>query len=145
VEPVAGIRQGNGAGPQIWAAVSTPLFKILHEEGFVTTFICTLSKIQCHMAGFAFVNDTDLIVMDITNNKQAVTNKMQQSLQLWHGLLKATGGELVPDKCFLYLIDFKWVNNRWQYATWKDHEHTISILSPDGTKIAIPQLETCKA
>jgi len=28
-EPVAGIGQGNGAGPQIWAAVSTPLFEIL--------------------------------------------------------------------------------------------------------------------
>jgi len=28
-DPVAGIGQGNGAGPQIWAAVSTPLFTIL--------------------------------------------------------------------------------------------------------------------
>jgi len=28
-EPVAGIGQGNGAIPQIWVAVSTPLFEIL--------------------------------------------------------------------------------------------------------------------
>jgi len=54
-EPVAGIGQGNGAGPQIWAAVSTPLFEILREEGFVATFICVLSKAQRCMAGFAFV------------------------------------------------------------------------------------------
>jgi len=63
-EPVAGIGQGNGAGPQIWAAVSTPLFEILREEGFVAMFICALSKTQRSMAGFAFVDDTDLIVTD---------------------------------------------------------------------------------
>jgi len=59
------------------------------------------------MAGFTFVNDTDLIVMDDTNEETKVTLKMQNSLQLWHGLLQATGGDLVPEKCFWYLINFK--------------------------------------
>ncbi len=27
--PVLGIRQGNGAGPQIWAVVSTPILDLL--------------------------------------------------------------------------------------------------------------------
>jgi len=44
LELVAGIGQGNGTGPQIWAAVSTPLFEILREEDFVATFICALSR-----------------------------------------------------------------------------------------------------
>jgi len=29
---MAGIGQGNGAGPQIWAVVSSPLFEILQQE-----------------------------------------------------------------------------------------------------------------
>jgi len=33
-QPVASIRQGNGAGPAIWAAVSSPLFEIMKEDGF---------------------------------------------------------------------------------------------------------------
>jgi len=107
-EPTAGIGQGNGAGPQIWAAVSTPLFEILQEEGFVATFICALTKHQRQMAGFA--NDTDLIITDETNTEKQVSRKMQESLWLWHGLLQATGGDLVPEKCFWYLIDFRWNN-----------------------------------
>jgi len=42
--PITGIGQGNGAGPQIWAAVSTPLFQILTKEGFLAQIICTMSK-----------------------------------------------------------------------------------------------------
>jgi len=43
-ESVAGIGQGNGVGPQIWVAVSSPLFNILQQEGFVATFICAYQK-----------------------------------------------------------------------------------------------------
>jgi len=137
-EPAAGIGQGNGAGPQIWAAVSTPLFEILREEGFVATFICALSKQQRQLAGFAFVDDTDLIVTDESNDEKLVSQKMQNSLQLWHGLLQATGGDLVPEKCFWYLIDFKWNKNRWQYMKWPDQERELKILRTDGSKVTIP-------
>jgi len=43
-QPMAGIGQGNGAGPQIWAAISSPLFDIMRKEGLVAQFICMLSK-----------------------------------------------------------------------------------------------------
>jgi len=33
-QPVAGIGQGNGTGPAIWVAVSSPLFKIMKEDVF---------------------------------------------------------------------------------------------------------------
>jgi len=98
------------------------------------------------MAGFAFANDTDdLIVTDITNDEKEVTLKMQNSLQLWHGLLQATGGDLVPEKCFWYLIDFQWEHNRWKYAKWKDNDRDLSISRKDGTKVKIPRLDTWEA
>jgi len=93
---VAGIGQGNGAGPQIWVAISSPLFTILSQEGFVATIICALLLQYRSMGGFAFVDDTDLIVTDPSNNENLVAQKMQNSLQLWHGLLKATGGTWCP-------------------------------------------------
>ncbi len=42
--PVAGIGQGNGTSPQIWATVSTPMLTILRQEGFVAMVICAMSK-----------------------------------------------------------------------------------------------------
>ncbi len=32
--PIAGIGQGNGVGPAIWAAVSSPMFEIMCQDGF---------------------------------------------------------------------------------------------------------------
>jgi len=91
------------------------------------------------------MDDRDLIVTDETNDEKLVTEKMQNSLQLWHGLLQATGGDLVPEKCFWYLIDLRWIKDHWQYAQWEDQAHELKILHADGTKVTIPRLKTCEA
>jgi len=59
-----GIRQGNGVGPPIWAAISSLLFEIMQTNGFVASFICAISKEHWAMAGFAFIDNMDLTVSD---------------------------------------------------------------------------------
>jgi len=48
-------------------------------------------------AGLAFLDDTDLIINNTSNDVGQVCKKMQSSLSMWHGLLHATRGELVPE------------------------------------------------
>ena len=38
-----GIGQGNGAGPQIWAVVSSPILEMLRTAGFVCSFKIAIS------------------------------------------------------------------------------------------------------
>jgi len=102
-KPTAGIGQGNGAGPQIWAAVSTPLFQILAKEGFLAMIVCAVSLHTCSLVGFGFVNDTDLCITATDNKLPTVLCKMQQSLQMWANLLQVMGGALVPEKFFWYI------------------------------------------
>jgi len=97
---MAGIGPCIGEGPQIWVAVSSPLFDILSQEGFVATFICALSREQRALAGFAFVDDTDLIVTSLTNQTDDVIQQMNNVLTTWNRLLHTTRGSLVPDTCF---------------------------------------------
>ena len=68
------------------------------------------------MVGFAFVDDTDLIhsanYPDPIYHKRSTTiNKVraeaQQALDLWEGLIRATGGALHVKKSFWYSVDFK--------------------------------------
>jgi len=99
--PIAGIGQGIGAGPQIWAAVCTPLFQILAEEGFLAQIICAISAHKRSIVGFGFVDDTDLCITATDNQLPTVFHQMQKSLRMWADLLQATGGALVPEKCFL--------------------------------------------
>jgi len=103
-----------------------------------------MSKIKTELVRLAFVNDTVLITNHESNDVAQVSQKMQHSLSMWHGLLQATGGELVPEKCFWYLIDFNWINYKWQYKRDMELPGQLSIEQEHG-KIIIPQLETSKA
>jgi len=40
--PITGIGQGNGAGPHIWAAVSSPMFDIMRLDGFYAHIITSI-------------------------------------------------------------------------------------------------------
>ncbi len=91
----AGIGQGNGVGPQIWAAVSTPLFAIMRADGFVgfvAQIICATSKLSMELAGLAFIDNMDLIINDPSNKVDQVCKKMQQLLSTWHGYCKPQEG-----------------------------------------------------
>jgi len=143
-EPIAGIGQGNGTGPQIWAAVSSPLFDILRSEGFIALLIGAISGQSRKLAGFAFVDDTDLIVTDSADSVFAVVQKMQDSVATWEALLSATGGALVPEKCFWYLISFEFQGSKWHYDKQRAPQ-PIEVRNADGQKTVIPQLPVTEA
>ncbi len=144
-EGSSGNRSGQWHRPHIWAAVSTPLFDIMKNDSFVAKFICALSQKHKELTGFAFVDDTDLLVNDDWNTTNAVINKMQKSLSMWHGLLWAMGGKLVPEKCFWYLIDFKWDNNKWAYEKTGEAPGQIKVTINQEEQITIPRLEPSEA
>jgi len=113
-QPVAGIGQGNGAGPAIWAAVSSPLFTIMQEDRFLATIICAMTNQECCFSGFTFVDDTNLCISGQINATQTA-QCMQNFITNWEGLLCTMGGALVLEKCFWYLIDQHWSNGKWTY------------------------------
>jgi len=143
-QPVAGIGQGNGAGPAIWAAVSSPLFTIMQEDGFLATVICAMTQHEVSFSGFAFVDDTDLCVSgqrDVSHTARS----MQDSVTNWEGLLRTTGGALVPDKCFWYLIDQQWEDGKWQYQSKTSTTGDIKVVDATGKLHTIPRLEVTEA
>jgi hypothetical protein len=107
--PIQGVGQGNGAGPQIWALVSTPVLD-LRAEGYGAFFKAVISGQEIHFVGYGFVDDVDLIVTakSSTESFHSVIEQMQGSLDTWSGGIRVTGGGLVPTKSFWCLIDFTW-------------------------------------
>jgi len=135
-KPIAGIGQGNGAGPQIWAAVSSPLFELLKQQGFFANIIGAISLHSWKLSGFAFVDDMDLCITHPSNNIMQVASHMQGLVSTWEGLLHATGGALVPNKCFWYLIDFDLQHGKCLYHTI---DHLLGTLFVhDGKCTLIP-------
>jgi len=141
-EPIAGIGQGNWASPQIWAAVSAPLFQVLLQDGFIATFICSLSHHHRPLAGFGFIDNMDLCINDTTNNVNIVAEKLQKSLDMWARLLQMTGGALMLEKCFWYLLHPVWCKGKWAYTQGND-DHGLNMLNDKNTKVIIPRLPPC--
>jgi hypothetical protein len=59
--PMQCIGQGNGAGPAIWAILSTPLLNMLPSKGFGCEFLSPISSTHIQFVGYAFVDDSDII------------------------------------------------------------------------------------
>jgi hypothetical protein len=119
--PMHGICQGNGAGPSIWAVLSSPILTCMRSKGFGLKFISPISSTQVRFSGYAFVNDTDLLqVISALQQYGFAISSLQQAIDTWEGGLKVAGGALVPEKTFWYLIDFEWKNGEWSYKSTKD-------------------------
>ena len=70
---------------------------------------------------------------------------MRRFVQHWEGGLRATGGALRVDKSYWYLIDFKWVNNRWMDVSKTDLPGDILVQDADGKTKILPQLNPHEA
>ena len=70
---------------------------------------------------------------------------MQKFVEHWEGGLRATGGALRVDKSAWYLIDFRWTNNNWVYASKTDMPGDILVRDADGERKALQRLEPHEA
>jgi hypothetical protein len=82
---------------------------MLRESGLGRFFKAPISRKEICFAGYAFVDDTDLIQTAHDNivTGSEVTQELQRAIDMWEGGLHATGGAIVPEKSHWYLVEFK--------------------------------------
>ena len=113
--PFQGFGQGNGAGPSGWAVISTPLINMMRTAGFGFSLPTALTVSAVNFVCYAFVDDANVVhtAKDVDTTGDTVRQDMQQAIDHWEGVLRATGGALVPEKSYWYLINFVWTGDRW--------------------------------
>ena len=101
-----GLCQGNGAAPAGWAVISITILSAHKEKGHGAHFKCPISNLQGHLAAILFVDDSDIVHIDLRENQttEEAHALLQESIYNWGQLLIATGGAFKPPKCFYYLI-----------------------------------------
>ena len=122
--PIQSILQGNGSGPFIWTAVSSPLLKAMREKGIGAKFKCALVGNELFIVAFMFVDDNDLPVTADPDSglpeEEEVTKQMQTAFDSWQELLHSTGGGLVAEKSNWTMIHFKWNKDGTFYYASKE-------------------------
>ena len=143
--PFQGILQGNGAAPTIWVLVSTPLLNMLRTAMNGAHIISPISSEQSHIVGYAFVDDTDLITIDMRENHRNTEDimiDMQEGIDRWEGGLRTTGGAIVPEKSWVYPIDFTFdTTGKWKYKSVEEIGAQFSVRDETQTRINLTQVE----
>ena len=136
-----GVGQGNGAGPQVWSVVSSKMFEVLKKNGIATRMLSPITKDELELAGFAFVDDADIITMSDSNDPKETLKKMQEAINCWEGVAKVTGGALAPQKSWWYLISFKWEKDgSWTYETVDDKTETLMARDKDDNWVKLKNI-----
>ena len=141
-KPNLGVGQGNGAGPGIWAVVSTPIFDSMRRRGFGIYLQCPLSGEEFHFIGYAFVDDTDLCTSDDPTKPvpEYIIPRVQESLNWWESTCRTTGGDIRPDKCHWFLIDFIWHHGKWKYVPIHPDDPPLTVQNPYGRREVVPRM-----
>jgi hypothetical protein len=129
-----GLGQGNGAGPTIWSILSSTIFEELRHRGFSTNFKLAITTGLFKLCGFSYVDDCDLLAEGLTSHD--THEKLQAMLDEWDAFMEVTGAAIAPNKCWWYLVDFKWTNGKWKYInagearqmTVRDKNNRVCVL-----------------
>jgi hypothetical protein len=139
--PIQGLGQGNGAGPTIWALISTPVLNMLRTHGYGIKITSCISGDHLHFVGYCFVDDTDLVEFPTNpTNARDVAEAMQLSVDAWEAGIRAGGGAIVPSKSHWYLISYKWVNGVWIFEKNKETTFNLTVKDEHGNRITLKRL-----
>jgi hypothetical protein len=123
--------------------ISTAIIAAMADQGhgfnILSAMSCVLVSFACH----TFVDDTDVIqsAPSTATPMEAVIAEMQIALDRWGGVLRSTGGALVPKKSFWYAIDFRWNGCKWEHRTIEEMPGDILISGVDGERVILQRYE----
>ena len=99
--------------------------------------MCPISQRTGHLAAILYVDDNDLIHIDMDQEHTAegAHKDLQESVNSWGHLLIVSDGSLKPEKCLFYLMSFVWDSNgKWAYKSNEfKEEYRLGVPMPDGS------------
>jgi hypothetical protein len=109
--PIHGTGQGSCASPAIWLLLSSFLMTLLQKQanGMTMRDVDDTEAILIQWIE-GFVDDTSIFTNSEFSDPLITTleHRLKEDGCTWAGLLEASGGRLEYDKCFYYLLSWKW-------------------------------------
>jgi hypothetical protein len=129
---ILGVLQGTGAAPCTW--LSCILLQALqpHTTGFQASCPCKNCISQC--TGEAFVDDTSLWLTGTNpfTPTSTLVSTMQEMAKVWEHLLFASNGALALQKCFYYLVSWKWTFHSFPFLSCITDSPTTLLQMTSG-------------
>lgn len=111
--PIHGFGQGGCGSPAIWLLISSSIMDCQQKYGKGMNMI-SVNKQQTLVQWIdGFVNDTTIYCNnhDLSLNEDDLILNMTHDANLWSQLLQITGGKLQLQKCFYFILSWKFDKN----------------------------------
>jgi hypothetical protein len=97
-----GLDKGGSAPLAGWCVISIMILQAHGAKGHGAHFIAPLSQVHSSLSAILYVDDTDLLHLDMDGIERVVEvhAALQCAIDNWGKLLIATGGTLKPNKYF---------------------------------------------
>jgi len=125
--PWYGAGQGTGDAAPRWVVLSNSLINAYHAEAGIWQLPDPISTLMVPMGIDAYMDDTNQILGDDSTTLDTILPDAQENINLWQGLIQASGGTLNPTKC-------SWTPFLWEFDKY-GNAHLIE--PPDRTKYHI--------
>ena len=76
--------------------------------------------------------DIEHSAKNVNTKGEGVLSDIQNVIDAWEGGLRATGGAIVPEKRYWYLIHFFWNGKKWKYRSIEKMPGNINIRTVNG-------------
>lgn len=147
--------QGSTIGPLLWLLCFLLIFRSLSNSTPGITIISVDKRTRCEFIGEAFVDDAGLgsnTSQDTDEEEDSnhqlgsepvfIMANLQKLAQEWERLLFSTGGALNLQKCFWFIMAWKWTDSRASLHTQLTLPGELLMTSGNDTsQIAIPCIE----
>jgi len=110
-----------------------------------TTLQEAIHKVQTKFVGCAFMDDTNVIQLSLTETPDQARMQLQNAIGTWEFNLKATCDALVPEKTVLWLVSFKWEGGSWRYAGMQDSPGEVWVNDLYNDRKVLKRLEPHQA
>jgi hypothetical protein len=119
---------------------------MLQKQGFGASFKLAISGKEIHLVvGYAFVDDSNIIQTAVIRDTDIdkVFKQAQEGLNTFVGGMKATGGQVRPNKWNYYKIEFVWRNDKWKYAKKNPGNRELYIQETPTKRTTHRKLQKC--
>lgn len=129
---IHGLCQGNTAAPAGWSLISAILLAAYKRMGHGAVVETPISRMEDTSAGVLFVDDVDLFVMNLRVATPELWQEAVDCAMDWSCVLHGPGGTAVGEKCFGYLLDYRWLSDgSWEYYAPEGID--LKVCNADGT------------
>jgi hypothetical protein len=141
--PLQGTGQGSGNSPMIWCFLSSTLFDCHQSQAYyVTTFESPDRTVHVSFSMVGFIDDSTGTVNSFNSTTQptpeSLLAKMQHDAELWHDLLRCSGGMLELPKRSYHFLYFDYTPDGTPIPRGDQVGPALTIQSPNNEPVDIP-------